>query len=291
MINAACVKVNGKRTKASHQLSAGDRISLTLPEMPRSGPEPEEIPLDILYEDDALAVINKPPGMVVHPAKGHWKGTLASALQFHFDRLSSVGGPTRPGIIHRLDRDTSGVIVVAKHDLAHQRLALQFEQRTVTKEYFALVAGRPNLDRDVIDLPIGLHPHHREKMAVRRDDPNSRPAQSFYEVLERFDGFASVRITPKTGRTHQIRVHLASIGCPVLCDRAYGSRALLTRGELRRRPDDESPLLERASAARPPLAARASRDGPAARVRSPSPGRHSTDPGRSGGISRLVSRR
>lgn len=245
VINAACVKVNGKRTKASHHLSAGDRISLLLPEMPRSGPEPEEIPLDILYEDDALAAINKPPGMVVHPAKGHWKGTLASALQFHFDRLSSVGGPTRPGIIHRLDRDTSGVIVVAKHDLAHQRLALQFERRTVTKEYFALVAGRPNLDRDVIDLPIGLHPHHREKMAVRRDDPNSRPAQSFYEVLQRFDGFASVRITPKTGRTHQIRVHLASIGCPVLCDRAYGSRARLTRGELRRRLDDELTLLER----------------------------------------------
>lgn len=245
VINAACVKVNGKRTKASHHLSPGDRISLVLPEMPRSGPEPEEIPLDILYEDDALAAINKPPGMVVHPAKGHWKGTLASALQFHFDRLSTIGGPTRPGIIHRLDRDTSGVIVVAKNDRAHQRLALQFEHRSVTKEYFALVAGRPNLDRDVIDLPIGLHPHHREKMAVRRDDPHGRPAQSFYEVLERFDGFAAVRITPKTGRTHQIRVHLASIGCPVLCDRAYGSRARLSRGELRRRLEDDATLLER----------------------------------------------
>ena len=113
-------------------------------------------------------------------------------------------------------------------------LAVQFEHRTASKEYFAIVAGSPNLDRDLIDLPIGLHPHHREKMAVRRDDPASRPAQSFYEVLQRFDGFASVRVAPKTGRTHQIRVHLASIGCPVLCDRAYGGRARLTRGELRR---------------------------------------------------------
>ena len=245
VINAACVKVNGKRTKASHHLVAGDLISLVLPEMPRSGPQPEEIPLEILYEDEALAAINKPPGMVVHPAKGHWKGTLASALQFHFDKLSTVGGPTRPGIIHRLDRDTSGVIVVAKNDRAHQRLALQFEHRSVTKEYFAIVAGRPNLDRDLIDLPIGLHPQHREKMAVRRDDPAGRSAQSFYEVLRRFDGFASVRITPKTGRTHQIRVHLASIGCPVLCDRAYGGRARLTRGELRRQPSDDLVLLER----------------------------------------------
>ena len=235
VINAACVKVNGKRTKASHHLAAGDRISLELPEMPRSGPEPEEIPLEILYEDESLAAINKPPGMVVHPAKGHWKGTLASALQFHFDRLSSVGGPTLPGIIHRLDRDTSGVIVVAKHDRAHQNLALQFEHRTASKEYFAIVAGSPNLDRDLIDLPIGLHPQHREKMAVRRDEPAGRPAQSFYEVVERFDGFASVRVAPKTGRTHQIRVHLASIGCPVLCDRAYGGRARLTLGELQRR--------------------------------------------------------
>jgi 23S rRNA pseudouridine1911/1915/1917 synthase len=175
-------------------------------------------------------------------------------LQFHFDRLSSVGGPTRPGIIHRLDRDTSGVIVVAKHDRAHQNLALQFEHRTATKEYFAIVAGSPNLDRDLIDLPIGLHPQHREKMAVRRDDPAGRPAQSFYEVLERFDGFASVRVAPKTGRTHQIRVHLASIGCPVLCDKAYGGRARLTRGELRRagtgrasgtQAEDEVVLLDR----------------------------------------------
>lgn len=244
-INAAAVKVDGKRTKASHRVSPGEHVSIVLPELPREGPEPADIPLDILYEDTSLAAINKPPGMVVHPGKGNWRGTLASALQFHFDRLSSLGGPTRPGIVHRLDRDTSGVIVVAKNDRAHKSLADQFEARTVSKEYFAIVVGQPDRDRDVIDLPIGFHPQQREKMAVRAHHPDSRPAQSFYEVVERFDGFSSVRILPKTGRTHQIRVHLAAIGCPVLCDRAYGGRSQLTRGDLRRVPDDTEVLLDR----------------------------------------------
>lgn len=245
VINAAAVQVNGRRTKAAHRLSSGDVVTVALPELPRPGPAPEDIPLEILYEDEHLAAINKRPGMVVHPGKGNWRGTLTSALQFHFDRLSGIGGPTRAGIVHRLDRDTSGVIVVAKDDRAHQRLADQFEHRRVEKEYFAIVAGVPNRDRDAIDLPIGFHPHQREKMAIRRDDPRSRQAQSFYEVLERFDGFAAVRILPKTGRTHQIRVHLASIGCPVLCDRAYGGRSTLTRGELSRRPEDDFVLIER----------------------------------------------
>lgn len=238
-INAATIKVDGKRAKASHRVAPGEHISIALTELPREGPEPADIPLDILYEDDSLAAINKPPGMVVHPGKGNWSGTLASALQFHFDRLSGLGGPTRPGIVHRLDRDTSGVIVVAKNDRAHKALADQFEARTITKEYFALVSGRPDRDRDWIDLPIGFHPHQREKMAIRPNHPDSRPAQSFYEVIERFEGFSSVRVLPKTGRTHQIRVHLAAIGCPVLCDRAYGGRAELTRGELRRQDDGE----------------------------------------------------
>lgn len=245
VINAAAAKVDGKRVKASHRVRAGERITVVLPQLAREGPEPADIPLDILYEDDALAAINKPPGMVVHPGKGNWRGTLASALQFHFDRLSSVGGPTRPGIVHRLDRDTSGVIVVAKNDRAHKALADQFEARCVIKEYFAIVVGEPDRDRDIIDLPIGFHPHQREKMAIRPTDPTSRPAQSFYEVIERFDRFSSVRILPKTGRTHQIRVHLAAIGCPVLCDRAYGGRANLTLGELRHIPSDEELLLDR----------------------------------------------
>lgn len=250
VINAAAVKVDGQRVKASHRVAAGERIRIVLPKLPREGPEPADIPLDVLYEDSALAAINKPPGMVVHPGKGNWRDTLASALQFHFDRLSGLGGPTRPGIVHRLDRDTSGVIVVAKHDRAHKSLADQFQARTVMKEYFAIVSGQPDRDRDLIDLPIGFHPHQREKMAVRANHPESRPAQSFYEVLERFDGFTTVRVLPKTGRTHQIRVHLAAIGCPVLCDRAYGGRAELARGELSRQIDDEVLLTRQALHAR-----------------------------------------
>jgi 23S rRNA pseudouridine1911/1915/1917 synthase len=244
-INASGVKVNGRRAKAAQRLQAGDTVTVTLPELAKEGPEPAAIPLDILYEDDVIAVVNKPPGMVVHPGRGHWEGTLASALRYHFDELSEYGGPTRPGIVHRLDRDTSGVILVAKTDAAHMRSAIQFENREVSKEYFALTAGAPSRDRDQIDLPIGIHPYQREKMAIRRDHPSARPAQSFYEVSERFDGYAAVRITPKTGRTHQIRLHLASVGCPVLCDRLYGGRAKLTRGEIRRDPRDEEVILDR----------------------------------------------
>ncbi len=245
VINAAGVTVDGKRVKAAYRLHTGERISIVMPALDREGPQPENIPLDILYEDAAIAVINKPPAMVVHPAKGHWAGTLTAALQFHFDQLSSHGGPTRPGIVHRLDRDTSGVMVVAKTDSVHMHLAAQFESRTVEKEYFAITIGAPNLDRDVIDLPVGAHPYQREKMAIRRDHTTSREAQSFYEVAERFDGFAEIKVLPKTGRTHQIRLHLASIGCPVLCDRLYGGRATITRGEISRDASDTEPLLER----------------------------------------------
>ncbi len=247
MINAGGVRIDDETGgKPSYRLKSGQRVRVVLPEIPREAPRPENIPLDVLYEDDWLAVVNKPPGMVVHPARGHWSGTLASALQYHFGgKLSTAGGPTRPGIVHRLDRDTSGVILVAKHDLAHAKLAAQFRDRTVAKEYFALVSGSPERDRDVIDRPIGMHPTHREKMAIRRDDSASRPAETFYEVLERFDGFAAVRASPKTGRTHQIRVHLNHIGCPVLCDRQYGGRSRITRGEIRRDPDDALVLLDR----------------------------------------------
>src|SRR6185436_6573857 len=143
---------------------AGQRVTIMLPELAREGPQPENIPLEIVYEDDAIAVINKPPGMVVHPAKGHWAGTLTAALQFHFDQLSTAGGPTRPGIVHRLDRDTSGVMVIAKQDPVHFALANQFEQRETEKEYFAIVVGEPDRDRDWISQPIGPHPYQREKM-------------------------------------------------------------------------------------------------------------------------------
>jgi 23S rRNA pseudouridine1911/1915/1917 synthase len=235
VIGAGGVKVNGQGTKVAYRLSAGDRIEILLPPMNTAGPHPEEIPLDILYEDEHIIAVNKPPGMVVHPARGHWSGTLASALSFHFRQLSSVGGPTRPGIVHRLDRDTSGVMVVAKTDPMHFALAAQFENRTTEKEYFAITVGVPDRDRDFVEQPIGVHPHQREKMAIRSGHTTSREATTFYEVVERFPGFAAVKVLPKTGRTHQIRVHLAHVGCPVLCDKLYGGHTKITRGELRKR--------------------------------------------------------
>ncbi len=232
-IEAGEATVAGAGRKASYRLKPGQQVEFTLPPPPADGPEPEPIDLTILYEDDVIAVVDKPPGMVVHPAKGHWSGTLASALVHHFDQLSEHGGPTRPGIVHRLDRDTSGVLVVAKTDLAHRQLAEQFKARTVRKEYLALVLGCPDLDRDQIDHPIGAHPSQREKMALRADHSTSRSAQTFYEVEQRFPGVSLVHAFPKTGRTHQIRLHLTHIRCPVLCDKLYGGRSRLTIGELR----------------------------------------------------------
>lgn len=241
VIGAGGVVVNGQGTKVAHRLATGDVVTVALPPMNSAGPNPENIPLDILYEDDAIIAVNKPPGMVVHPARGHWSGTLASALAFHFQQLSRVGGETRPGIVHRLDRDTSGVMVVAKTDPMHYALAAQFENRTTEKEYFAITAGVPDRDRDFVQQPIGMHPHQREKMAIRAGHATSREASTFYEVTERLGGFATVKVLPKTGRTHQIRVHLAHLGCPVLCDKLYGGRASITRGELRRRRHDAPP--------------------------------------------------
>jgi 23S rRNA pseudouridine1911/1915/1917 synthase len=246
VIAAGGVRVDGRGGKPAYRLKAGQRVSVVLPEIPRESPRPENIPLDILYEDEFVAVVNKPPGMVVHPARGHWSGTLAGALQFRFGpTLSASGGESRPGIVHRLDRDTSGVILVARNDRAHAKLAEQFASRSIEKEYFALVLGSPQRDCDIIDCPIGFHPHVRQMMAIRRHDRESRPAQTFYQVLERFEGFAAVTLLPKTGRTHQIRVHLNHIGCPVLCDRQYGGRSRITRGEIRRDPSDAVVLLER----------------------------------------------
>ncbi|REJ67807.1 MAG: RluA family pseudouridine synthase [Planctomycetota bacterium] len=248
LIQQGHITVGGKRVKAAYRLREGDQIEAELVEPPREGPEPEPIPLEILYEDEHLAAIDKPAGMVVHPAKGHWQGTLASALAHHFQQLSSVGGPSRPGIVHRLDRDTSGVIVVAKTDSAHHQLAGQFERREVTKEYFALVVGNPDRDRGEIREPIGPHPYQREKMAIRRDIDTARDAHTFYEVIERYKNFAAVRVLPKTGRTHQIRLHLSHLGHPVLCDRLYGGRARIARAEISGREvasPSSKPILER----------------------------------------------
>jgi 23S rRNA pseudouridine1911/1915/1917 synthase len=244
VLDAGGVTIDGLVAKPAYKVRPGMRVRIALPDLPKEGPRPEQIPLDILYEDEDLVAINKPARMVVHPARGHWSGTLTAALAFHFQQLSSVGGPTRPGVVHRLDRETSGVILIAKNDLTHFSLTSQFAKRTIEKEYFAVVAGRPDHDRDVIDAPIGVHPYQREKMAIRARHPTSREARTFYEVVERFRGFAALRVVPYTGRTHQIRLHLCHIGCPVLCDRLYGGRGRLTVGEIAG-TDDSSVLLER----------------------------------------------
>jgi 23S rRNA pseudouridine1911/1915/1917 synthase len=244
-IAAGNVSVDGNSARSSTKLKSDQRVIFTPPEVQSDAPIPENIPITVLFEDDSMVAINKPPRMVVHPAKGNWKGTLTSALAYHFNQLSSVGGDTRPGIVHRLDRDTSGVILVAKTDEAHRALASQFEKRTVEKEYFTIVTPAPDRDRDIIDKPIGAHPYQREKKAIRENHSTSRDAKSFYEVIKRYRGFATVKVKPKTGRTHQIRVHMGHIGCPVLCDKLYSGRATINRKQLDPRCEEDVILLDR----------------------------------------------
>jgi len=245
-IQSGAVQVDGGGGKTAYRLKPGQRVTLTPPDIPREAPQAENIPLDILYEDNDLIVINKPAGMVVHPSRGHWSGTLVSALAWHFaGQLSTVRGPCRPGIVHRLDRDTSGAILVAKNDRVHGKLAALFQEKRIRKEYFAIAWGSPNLDRDMIDQPIGHHPKHREKMAILKDDHDAKEAQTFYEVIERFRGMTTFRALPKTGRTHQIRLHLAHIGCPILCDMLYGRQSQITLPEIEGKPPSGTPILTR----------------------------------------------
>lgn len=226
------VLLNGLPVKASRRVRINDRISVRLPEQPDETLAAEDIPLTVLYEDDALVVINKAADMVTHPGKAHYRGTLAAALQFHFDRLSDVAGQLRPGIVHRLDRDTTGVIVVAKDNQVHHRLSAQFEQRAVTKEYRAIVKGVVSPDDGLIETHLKVHPRVREKMIVCPPGDRTRSAVTRFEVLERFRGFSYVRLLPRTGRTHQLRVHLRHIGHPIVADRLYGGHAELRLSEL-----------------------------------------------------------
>ncbi|MEE9515018.1 MAG: RluA family pseudouridine synthase [Candidatus Brocadiales bacterium] len=246
LIKDGSVKVEGKPAKSSYVIKYRDTITLEIPPVEEKKVQPEDIPLDIIYEDDYLIVVNKPPDMVVHPAPGNMSGTLVNALTYHVRELSSTNGPMKAGIVHRLDRDTSGVMLVIKSDLVHNNIARQFVLRTVKKEYIALVEGDVELDSDVIELPIGRHVVNRLKMAVRHDE--GKQASSIYEVMERFGDFTLVKVMPKTGRTHQIRVHMKAIGNPIVADADYSRRDCLYRheifGEKSEKPG-EQPVLDR----------------------------------------------
>lgn len=252
LIDEGLVKVNGRVIKASYKPREGDTVQLVAPPEPISELIPEPIPLDIVYEDEHFLAINKQADLMVHPARGVWTGTLVNGLVYHGQQWSSVNGNWRPGILHRLDRNTTGIMLVAKSDEAHWRMARQFENRTIQKTYVAVIHGVPQLLSDVVDAPIGRDRYIREKQAIRRIENGGKQAITRYEVQEIFGGeapvptpfrliesahasdrklptpsgakFSFVKLTPKTGRTHQLRVHMASVGHPMVGDTMYGGR-------------------------------------------------------------------
>lgn len=241
------VQVNGLPVKIARRLRVNDVVEFRLPSNPDRTLPPEDIPLNVLYDDDSLIVINKPANMIVHPGRGNYMGTLAGALQFHFDKLSDVAGKHRAGIVHRLDRDTSGVLVVAKDNTVHAHLSSQFEERTVEKEYRAIVWGEVSFDRDYIETHVRVSQRNRERMMVCPEGGNSRFAATFYEVLERHRGFSFMRLCPQTGRTHQLRVHMHHLGHSVVADRLYEGRAALKMSDLVENlpPEQEEILIQR----------------------------------------------
>lgn len=216
------VLVNGNKVKASYKVQVGDEVILEQPEPVELTVEPENIPLDIYYEDEHVIVVNKPRGMVVHPAEGNFSGTLVNALLHHCRDLSGINGVMRPGIVHRIDKDTTGLLVVAKNDGAHLSLAQQLKEHTVTRRYLALVLGNLNMDEGTINAPIGRDPRDRQRMAVT--DKNSKSAMTHFSVKNRFRQYTLVECRLETGRTHQIRVHMAFIKHPVVGDPKYGGK-------------------------------------------------------------------
>ena len=223
LLENEAVLVNGKAVAKNYKLTGKETVSVTLPEVEEVDLIPQDIPLDVVYEDADVIVVNKPSGMVVHPAPGHSDGTLVNALLYHCgDSLSGIGGEKRPGIVHRIDRDTSGLIIAAKNDAAHLFLSAQLSDHTLARTYEAICVGNFREDSGTVDAPIGRHPTDRKKMAVT--DRSSRNAVTHWEVITRFGGCTHVRCKLETGRTHQIRVHMAYIGHPILGDTVYGAK-------------------------------------------------------------------
>ncbi|MDD5422147.1 MAG: RluA family pseudouridine synthase [Candidatus Omnitrophica bacterium] len=230
LIAGGHVLLDGESAKSHFKMKAGQSIEITIPEQKVSLISAEDIPIDIVYEDEDLLVVNKPSGLVVHPAPGNYSGTLVNALLGYCKNLSGEGGAFRPGIVHRIDKDVSGLLVVAKNDRAHRSLSKQFKAKAASRVYIALVKGVVQLDNDIIELPIGRSPRDWKKMAVNFVD--SREAITRYKVLKRFEDFTVMEVTLGTGRTHQIRVHMAYIGHPILGDEKYGTKGKLFRPAL-----------------------------------------------------------
>ncbi len=228
LIDLGLVRVAGEVRKTAHQVRSGVEVVVEIPPPEPSRVEPEPLPLRILYEDEHLLAIDKPPGLVVHPAPGARRGTLVNALVHRIGTLAGVGDPERPGIVHRLDRDTSGVLLVARTAAALEALAKQFRSRSIDKRYLAIVRGSLKPASGMIDRPIGRHPRERQRMSVR--SRRGRAAVTHWTVLERLPGATLVRLRPETGRTHQLRVHLAALGHPILGDRVYGVRRAVAAG-------------------------------------------------------------
>jgi 23S rRNA pseudouridine1911/1915/1917 synthase len=262
VIKAGGVKVNGQPAKSSFKLTAGDLVEITLPQLPKSEISPEDIPLNIIYEDNDIIVINKPADIIVHPARGNRHGTIANALAFHLasaetgedeedddqteaddSKLPLALGEFRPGIVHRLDRNTTGVMILAKNNIAQWKIAKQFHDRQVEKSYIAIVHGTPDLTRDRVNAPLGIHPKFRYKYTIRPE--TGKEAITFYEVLESFRGFSLLKLTPKTGRTHQIRVHLSHIKHPVVADDMYGGKPVYPWQLKNTEPAPEDPIISR----------------------------------------------
>lgn len=242
VIKAGGAKVNGKTAKPSTQLNPGDTIELTLPELPEKEILAEDIPLNVIYEDSDIIVINKQQNIIVHPARGKTHGTIVNALVHYSDELSTGLGEFRPGIVHRLDKNTTGVMVITKNDVAQWKIAKQFENRQTRKIYMAIVHGCPELTADCINVPLGVHPKIREKY-VR--PYSGKEAITFYEVIEAFRGFSLLQLRIKTGRTHQIRVHLSYLKHPVVADDMYGGKLVYPWQLKNTEPAAEEPIISR----------------------------------------------